>query len=178
MDNVGSLGVWLKDLISRERRRARRKNLSVLVAYYWDGAAPVAHTVRDVSTTGFYLLTEQRWYRGTMLRMTLQDSSMSSNGENRSIEVLARVIRSGEDGVGFAFVQQHYDDSYSPKKADMKNLGRFLRGIKHDDGQAAMELLLVLPVPFLLVAKPFDRMGALVHYVVLVAIICMQFFGY
>jgi hypothetical protein len=130
---MGSLGVWLKDLITRERRRARRKNLSVLVAYYWDGATPVAHTVRDVSTTGFYLLTEQRWYRGTMLRMTLQETSKSGNGKDRSIEVLARVIRSGEDGVGFAFVMRDYDGTsqYGPK--DTKALKKFLRHLEEPD---------------------------------------------
>jgi hypothetical protein len=175
---MSSLGVWLKDLISRERRRARRKNSSALVAYYWDGSAPVAHSVRDTSTTGFYLLTDQRWYRGTMLRMTLQEASKSSNGKGRSIEVLARVIRSGADGVGFAFVQQHYDKSYAPKKAGVKELGRFLKGIRHDDGQASMELLLVLPVPFLLAAETFDWSGRWCVVSLLVAIVCMQLFGY
>jgi hypothetical protein len=175
---MGSLGVWLKDLITRERRRAKRKNSSALVAYYWDGSAPVAHTVRDASTSGFYVLTDQRWYRGTMIRMTLQEKSVFSNGNGRSIEVLARVMRAGEDGVGFAFVQQQYDSSYPPKKVDMKALGRFLKGLKQDDGQASMELLLVLPVPFLLAAKPFDWEGRWCVVSVLVAIICMQFFGY
>ena len=136
---MGSLGVWLKDLISRERRRARRKNLSVLVAYYWDGAAPVAHTVRDASTTGFYLLTEQRWYRGTMLRMTLQDTSKSSSGKDRSIEVLARVIRSGEDGVGFAFVMRDYDDSSQNGQKDAKALRNFLRGLEETGRHALIE---------------------------------------
>ena len=94
-----------------------------------------------------------------MLRMTLQEESTFSNGNSRSIEVLARVIRAGADGVGFAFVQQQYDDSYPHKKVDMKALGRFLKGLKQDDGQASMGLLGVLPVPFLLVAKPFDGEG-------------------
>ena len=130
---MGSLGVWLKDLISRERRRAKRKNSSALVAYYWDGSAPVAHTVRDASTSGFYLLTDQRWYRGTMIRMTLQEKSISSNGKGRSIEVLARVIRSGTDGVGFAFVMGNYDEfSQSGTKGSMA-LKSFLRHMEEPD---------------------------------------------
>ena len=113
-----------------------------------------------------------------MLRMTLQEKSIFSNGKGHSIEVLARVIRAGEDGVGFAFVQQQYDSSYPPKKVDMKALGRFLRGLKQDNGQASMELLMVLPVPFLLAAKPYDWEGCWCDVSVLVAIICMQFVGY
>jgi hypothetical protein len=136
---MGSLGVWLKDLISRERRRARRKNSSALVAYYWDGSAPVAHTVRDASTTGFYLLTDQRWYRGTMLRMRLQETSKSRNGEGRSIEVLARVIRSGEDGVGFAFVMRNYDDSSQYGGKGTKALKHFLRHLEEPDSHTLIQ---------------------------------------
>ena len=131
---MNSLGVWLKDLLSRERRKAKRNNSVSMIAYFWDGAAPTAHTVRDASTTGFYLLTEQRWYRGTMIKMTLQEKG-TSNGTSRSIEIVARVIRSGEDGVGFAFVMQNQDNSYPPKKVDMKALKKFLhtlRGGGHD----------------------------------------------
>jgi hypothetical protein len=136
---MGSLGVWLKDLISRERRRAKRKNSSTLVAYYWDGSAPVAHTVRDASTTGFYLLTDQRWYRGTMIRMRLQAKSSSNNGEGRSIEVLARVIRSGEDGVGFAFVMRNYDDSSQYGQKGAKELIKFLRQLEEADSDSLIE---------------------------------------
>lgn len=136
---MGSLGVWLKDLISRERRRARRKSSSALVAYFWDGSAPMAHTVRDASTTGFYLLTEQRWYRGTMIRMRLQETSKSTNGEGRSIEVLARVIRSGEDGVGFAFVMRNYDDSSQYGRKGAKALKQFLRNLEEPDSHTLIE---------------------------------------
>jgi hypothetical protein len=130
---MSSLGVWLKDLISRERRRARRKNSAALVAFYWDGSAPVAQTVRDVSTTGFYVLTDQRWYRGTMIRMTLQEKSTSGNGKGRSIEILARVIRSDADGVGFAFVMRNYDDSTQHGEKGTKALKKFLRHLEEPD---------------------------------------------
>jgi PilZ domain len=130
-----SLGTWLKDLFSRERRRAKRKITKSLVAYFWDGAEPVAHTVRDVSTAGFYLLTEQRWYRGTMIRMTFQEKGSSDKETGNSIEIMARVIRSGQDGVGFAFVLQHQDDFHPSKAVDMKALKRFLQnsGANHED---------------------------------------------
>ena len=63
---------WFKKRSSAEQRKAQRMKAPLLVAYYWDGAAPIAHQVQDISSTGFYLLTTERWLPGTMVTMTLQ----------------------------------------------------------------------------------------------------------
>lgn len=135
---MGTLGVWLKDLISRDRRIAKRKDSLSLVAYFWDGAAPVAHPVRDASTAGFYLLTEHRWYPGTMIRMVLQEKNISDSETARSIEVVAKVVRTGKEGVGFAFVAPHRDHSDSSKTVDPKTLGKFLQGLKENKDRVIM----------------------------------------
>jgi Flp pilus assembly protein TadG len=129
---------WFEGLRSHDRRKGRRREAPPVVAYYWDGAAPVAHRIRDISSAGFYLLTEQRWYVGTLVTMTLQKTSGADAGSEHSIAVQARVVRFGADGVGLAFVLQPSQDrrdrqaGSSPQElaatgADKRTLDRFLR---------------------------------------------------
>ena len=119
----------------QHQRRAPRYIEPRLVAFYWDGAAPEPRYIRDVSSTGFYLLTEQRWYPGTLITMTLQRTEKSSDGSKNSIAVQAKVIRPGDDGVALAFVLPRAKDARSVISiiadgvglADKKTLELFLR---------------------------------------------------
>jgi hypothetical protein len=95
---------WFEELMSQHQRRARRYSEPRLVAFYWDGATPIPRHIRDVSNTGFYLVTDERWYPGTLITMTLQRTEKSNDGSKSSIAVRAKVIRAGEDGVAVAFV--------------------------------------------------------------------------
>ena len=100
---------WFQRLLSPDRRSAERHISPQLVAYYWNGATPVAHGIRDISSTGLYLLTEERWYPGTLVMMTLQRSDHGAytrtyTRNDRFIAVWAKAVRSGADGVGFQFV--------------------------------------------------------------------------
>jgi hypothetical protein len=121
------LRTWLKKLFSRERRRAKRIPSVSLVAHYWDGAAPVSHAVRDVSSIGLYLLTDQHWYLGTMIRMTLQRSDLPEDDKRRSIQILVKVVRAGDDGVGCAFVPMD-NLTASSRDANAMTLSKFLKG--------------------------------------------------
>jgi len=51
-----------------------------------------------------YLLTEERWFPGTLIRVTLSKAVESEPGAGRSITVHAKVVRSDTDGVGLGFV--------------------------------------------------------------------------
>lgn len=95
---------FLRRLLGHEHRFAERRTLSGLVAYYWDGGRPTAHEIRDISLTGMYLLTEDRWYLGTVIRMTLQETANTNVDSDKWIAVQARVVRHGSDGVGLAFI--------------------------------------------------------------------------
>jgi hypothetical protein len=95
---------WFEELMARNQRRPQRYIAPRLVVYFWDGGSPTAHCIRDVSSTGMYLLTPQRWYPGTLITMTLQRTEKDEAGVRQSITLQARVMRSGEDGVGFRFV--------------------------------------------------------------------------
>ena len=87
-----------------ERRRSRRHPLPGLVAYYWTGGTPKAHQVGDISTTGFYLLTDERWVPDTLIRVTLQRQGTQGSSPEDVISVVSKVVRWGENGVGYEFV--------------------------------------------------------------------------
>ena len=93
--------LWRR-LTGRERRGAPRKNPAALVAYYWDGATPVAHVVHNVSTSGLYLITEQRWYPKTMIKMTLRWKDLPDDAAGNAIEMIVGVVRGDTDGVGLS----------------------------------------------------------------------------
>jgi hypothetical protein len=87
-----------------DRRRADRQSLPGLIAYFFTGGAPMPQKIDNISVTGFYLLTEERWMPGTIVRMTLQ--KVGSKGDNScdTITVNSRIVRWGPDGEGFEFV--------------------------------------------------------------------------
>jgi hypothetical protein len=122
---------WLFPLVSR--RRAKRLSVPGLVA--WTGGAPHSYKVGNVSATGLYLVSNERWTPGTTIRMTLQrqDGAMSSSKE--TICVLSEVVRWGEDGAGFNFVLSDSDDlahrQVLPEKAtDRRAIERFIERLE------------------------------------------------
>jgi hypothetical protein len=88
----------------RNDLRAPRHAIPDLGAYYWTGGAPQVFPLSDISLTGFYLITEERWTAGTVVLMTLQRTNTSGNDPLDSISILANVVRWGIDGMGFEFV--------------------------------------------------------------------------
>ncbi len=96
---------WLKRLIlgdPADPRKAARSALPNLIAYYFTGGVPKGHPVRNISATGIFIITEDRWYPGTVVRVTLTDQRRPT--AERSITVNAKAVRSGGDGVGLEFV--------------------------------------------------------------------------
>lgn len=134
-----SITTWVKKLLSSDHRAAQRMKAPLLVAYYWDGAAPMSHAIQNISSTGFYLVTRERWLLGTIVTMTLQrtDIALAHPGTKSYIAVLSKVVRLDEEGVGFTFVplEAHPGDLKS-KPVDKKSLLRFLEQLKLDQGHA------------------------------------------
>ena len=98
---------WLQRWLNPEPpepRKGLRESLPGLAAYFWTGCAPVEHGVRDISPSGLYVLTDERWYPGTIVRLTLTDRRERT--AESSITVSASVMRWGNDGVGLQFVLQ------------------------------------------------------------------------
>ena len=95
---------WLANWTKEDPRGSVRRDTSRIVAYYWDGAAPEPHPIRNISVSGAFLVTEQRWRPGTIVTMTLQKTGESADDPLRSLAVQAKVMRTTEDGVGIKFM--------------------------------------------------------------------------
>lgn len=113
------------------QRRAKRYPTPGMVAYYWTGGAPYSYHVGDISATGLFLLTKERWAPGTLIQMTLQKQDGRINNADSSICVLSEVVRWGENGAGFNFILSDYDNVLDygilPAEAvDRKSVERFL----------------------------------------------------
>lgn len=120
---------WLFPEVNQ--RRAKRYPTPNLVAYYWTGGAPFSYQVGDISATGVFLLTKERWAPGTLIQMTLQPQSGRVNNDN-SICVLSEVVRWGDNGSGFNFILKDYENvmnyGLQPNEAvDRKTVERFLQ---------------------------------------------------
>jgi hypothetical protein len=85
-------------------RASRRHKMPGLVAYYWTGGNPQPHPVINISTSGVYLRTQDRWLPDTVLVMSLQRTSGLVNDPDNGITVLSKVTRHDEEGVGLQFV--------------------------------------------------------------------------
>jgi len=120
---------WLERWWSPDPRKAPREAAPGLAAYYWTGGPPEAHEIRDISSTGLYVVTEERWYPGTLVLMTLQNTAFGEEVAERTICVHSRAVRWGKDGVGLQFVLQKTDDP-SMGAADRKALDRFLQRLR------------------------------------------------
>jgi uncharacterized membrane protein (UPF0127 family) len=121
--------------LSTDRRGSKRHPLPGLVAYYWTGGAPQAFHIADISTNGLYLLTDERWFPGTMILMTLQRTNTDGDDPDDFISVLTKVIRWGTDGVGLSFVPSNTVDLNSGEPlpetgVGKKALNRFIQRVQ------------------------------------------------
>ena len=87
-----------------DRRRSERRISPDLAAYLWIGSLPKAANVRDISSTGVYLLTRERWAPGDTVSMTLQRRGPLEGNFERRVVVQARAVRWGDDGIAVSFV--------------------------------------------------------------------------
>jgi hypothetical protein len=135
---------WLQRMLTPDPREAQREQPLNLSAYYWNNDAPRAHRVRDISTTGLYLITEERWYPGTLVLMTLQEKEGEKPNTDHPISVYARVIRWGMDGVGLQFVLEDTKSKRAEQDppiigTNKKDLKEFLRRLRERQNQASIE---------------------------------------
>lgn len=130
MQNARAPRGWLERWWSPDPRKAPREDAPGIAAYYWTGGPPEAHPIRDISSTGLYVVTEERWYPGTLVLMTLQITEAGEEVSERTICVHSRAVRWGKDGVGLQFVLQKDAGDPSMAAADKKALDRFLQRLK------------------------------------------------
>ncbi len=132
-----------------------------LAAYYWDGAAPLPHRVRNLSAYGANIITTEKWLPGTVIQLTLQHGEhVNATGDKAgapAVSVRTRVVAQDADGVRVAFVCLN--------KQERNVLRRFLQDIERAElsvsprrmsassGQSLIEFALILPLIVLLVVN-------------------------
>jgi PilZ domain len=139
---------WFDWLWPRERRGAKRHAMPPLAAYYWTGGNSKARTVRDISSTGLFLVTDERWYPRTLVRVTLQKTEGEDDETQRSITVESMVVRWGTDGVGLEFFpveSSNSNEDHTPDVVDKKSLERFLKQISANKVEAIVESVQLAP---------------------------------
>jgi hypothetical protein len=130
---------WFTNLLlgdPADPRRALREGLPGLIAYFYTGGTPTAHEVRDISVTGMYIITNEGWYPGTVVRVTLTDRDHPT--DDRTFTVNAKAVRRGRDGVGLVFILEEEDkggdemiqDSERTLGADHARVEAFLERLK------------------------------------------------
>jgi PilZ domain len=134
---------WLfPDTSGQDKRSGARKPAPGLVAHFWTGGPPKSQPVRDISATGMYVVTDERWYLGTQIRITLTKTLEDGPPAGRSITVMATAVRWGHDGVGLEFVRNtaRKTEPHEPllaEGADGEQLGQFVEqfGATNNSGQ-------------------------------------------
>jgi len=128
---------WLDGDKETKTWRADRRALPGLIAYYWTGGAPQSYQLANISLTGLYLLTDERWVIETVIQMRLQRTDKQEYEAGGSIPVLVKVARWGVDGVGLQFV---FPEPGTQQKAtsmagtNLEDLVHFLHGLESGSG--------------------------------------------
>ena len=103
---------WLRWLLTPEpsdkehpdKRKFPREVLPWVAAYFFNGGPPSPSSVRDISISGMFVVTAERWYLGTIIRFTLTDWRVQP--PDRYVTINAEAVRWGDDGVGLRFLFQ------------------------------------------------------------------------
>jgi hypothetical protein len=93
---------WLERLLACDR--ADRRAASHFAAYRLKGSGIQQTPVQDISATGAYLATDERFPVGTVLSFTMQHEGPLVLSAARRITTLARVSRVDENGYGIEFI--------------------------------------------------------------------------
>ncbi len=71
---------------------------------YRTASAPKLGRIKEISRTGLYLLTEERWPVGEVIPIKLQKEWPPQSSSDLQIDIQVRVASHGEDGVGLGFL--------------------------------------------------------------------------
>jgi hypothetical protein len=101
-DPLGALKRFLNAEDPLPERRAVIRLLSPgLVAYDTNGGKPCE--VSDVSPTGLFVRTRERWRPGDLISLTIQKKNATEKEYQSRVVVQAGTVRCGADGVGLTF---------------------------------------------------------------------------
>jgi hypothetical protein len=104
MFGIGDLKRKLQKLGYPEQPRAERLPAVKLAAHCDTELNHIDAGVKDISSTGLYLVTEKRFSTGEVVHLTLHAQGSGQDHSELEIAVEAKVARLGVDGVGLSFV--------------------------------------------------------------------------
>ena len=116
-----------------DRRKGKRQAIPGLVAYFSVGASRKAFNVSNISTEGYYVLTDERWTPGTSLLVALHIVNPVSHKVEAMVSIQSKVIWAGPDGVGFAYDDEpthRSPNQPATNREEMIQLQKFLQMIK------------------------------------------------
>lgn len=119
-----------------DERKQERISVPPLVGYLGTMRATTPYEIGDISSTGFCMVTDERWETGTEMPVTLQRTNVAEKSDFDCFTVQARVVRRGQAGVGFSIVlsEEESDAAHGNqlrvKWASKPEMERFLQRLK------------------------------------------------
>lgn len=102
-----------------ERRKSGRVFPRGMDVLYSAATGPKKARIRDISPTGIYIVTNDRWPLGTDLALTIERKGFLDRHPRRHVQLWARSVRLREDGVGLTFSRDDTDSDRWLKTMDM-----------------------------------------------------------
>jgi hypothetical protein len=104
---VKSLRSWFEKAFPTEAAhaaRAERRTVPGLEAIHSTGTCPGLDIVRNISATGMYLVTRERWPQGDVNPVRLVYPELNDDTPENQVTLMTRTVRWGEDGLGLTFI--------------------------------------------------------------------------
>lgn len=101
---LARVGLW-------ERRRDERVAVHGWSCRTRNGSEQKWARIGDISPTGVYLLTNERWPQGASIRLSFHGRSFPNGDSRLELRLLAKCIRHTENGVGLAFERSYLDSA-------------------------------------------------------------------
>jgi hypothetical protein len=102
-----TFGNWkhvIRKLGYPESPRAERRIPPGIAARYSSGAETKLGHIRNISTSGIFLETADRWPIGKVIQLTLQRENPAESPSDLEIDLQVRIVVHGQDGVGATFL--------------------------------------------------------------------------
>ena len=92
-----------------ERRKDDRMDANGLTVSCSTGSEQKKVRIGNISPTGLYLLTEDRWQPGATVVLTLGEKSAFEESSRLQVKLWTRCVRVDDNGAGLAFTHSHID---------------------------------------------------------------------
>lgn len=106
MKLIRSLGISARLFTCRRDERVAADGLDV--TYSTESEQKNAR-VKDISPTGVYIFSNDRWTIGSTVPLTLKKWSVQEKNSEPSLRLYAQAVRHGKDGMGFKFLYENVD---------------------------------------------------------------------